>query len=200
MLNTYYLCAVENLQRLLSLYRDDERTQQIVKALQADNPSHLQLVGMVGAQESFVLAGTYLAHPQHHLLVATDKEEAAYIQNNLTSLFEKKTIHFFPDSFKRPLYFEVVNSHNVLQRTEMINRISSSASGAEIIVTYPEALFEKVVAPEVLQKRRINIVMNESVDVDFLIEVLIEYGFQRVDFVYEPGQFSIRGGIIDIFS
>lgn len=200
MLNTSYLCPVENLQRLLSLYRDDERTQQIVKALQADNPSHLQLVGMVGAQESFVLAGTYLAHPQHHLLVATDKEEAAFIQNNLTSLFDKKTIHFFPDSFKRPLYFEVVNSHNVLQRTEMINRISSSSSEGEIIVTYPEALFEKVVAPEVLQKRRINIVMNESVDVDFLIEVLIEYGFQRVDFVYEPGQFSIRGGIIDIFS
>ncbi len=191
---------MENLQNLLSRYRDDERTQQIVKALEASTPSHLQLVGMIGAQDSFVLAGTYLAHPQHHLVIATDKEEAAYIQNNLANLFEKKSIHFFPDSFKRPLYFEVVNSHNVLLRTEMINRISSSTGGGEIMVTYPEALFEKVVAPEILQKNRINIVIKEEVDVDFLIEVLVEYGFQRVDFVYEPGQFSIRGGIIDIFS
>lgn len=190
---------MENLKRLLNLYRDDERTQQIVKVIQEDTPSHVQLVGMVGAQESFVLCGAYLAHPQCHLLIATDKEEAAYLQNNLSSLFDDKTIHFFPDSFKRPLFFETVNSHNVLQRTEMINRVSGSTTG-EIMVTYPEALFEKVVAPEMLQKNKINIVINEEVDVDFLIEVMVEYGFQRVDFVYEPGQFSIRGGIIDIFS
>ncbi len=191
---------MENLQRLLRLYRDDPRIQQIVEALKQDSPSRLLLRGMIGAQESFVLSGTYLAQPRPYLFVASDKEEAAYLQNNLTDLFDKKPIWFFPDSFKRPMYFEELNNGNVLQRTETINRISSSSSSGEIIVTYPEALFEKVVSPKVLEKNRIEIVMNETLDVNFLIEMLIEYGFERVDFVFEPGQFSIRGGIIDIFS
>ena len=191
---------MENLQRLLGLYRDDQRIQQIVEALQQESPSRLLLKGMVGAQDSFVLSGTFLADPRSHVFVATDKEEAAYLQNNLTSLFDKKPIWFFPDSFKRPMYFEELNNGNVLQRTETINKITSSSSTGEIIITYPEALFEKVVSPKVLEKTRIEIVMNETLDVPFLIEMLNEYGFERVDFVFEPGQFSIRGGIVDIFS
>ncbi|MEL6924061.1 MAG: CarD family transcriptional regulator, partial [Bacteroidota bacterium] len=191
---------MKNLERLLGLYRDDERTQQLVKLLQEPTPARIQLEGMVGAQESFVLSGTFLNDPRCHLLVANDKEEAAYIQNNLASLFGKKPIYFFPDSFKRPMYFEELNTTNVLQRTETINKISSKEEAQEIVVTYPEALFEKVVSPKVLDERRIEIKKEESLDVDFLIEVLVEYGFKRVDFVYEPGQFSIRGGIVDIFS
>ncbi len=192
---------MENLQRLLDLYRADPRTQQIAAALAADTPARLQLLGLIGAQECFVLTGTYLTQARSQLLIAKDKEEAAYLQNNLANLFGKKPVLFFPDSFKRPLYFEVVNSHNVLQRTETINQVTSAKpESGSIIVTYPEALFEKVVAPEMLNKTRINIVMNEQVDVDTLIEVLVEYGFAHVDFVYEPGQFSIRGGIVDIFS
>lgn len=155
---------------------------------------------MAGALESFVLSGTYLAQPRPQLFIASDKEEAAYIQNNLAGLFDKKPIWFFPDSFKRPMYFEELDSANVLQRTEAINRITGFSNAGEIIVTYPEALFEKVVSPRVLEKTRIEIVMNESLDVAFLVEMLVDYGFDRVDFVFEPGQFSIRGGIIDIFS
>ncbi len=191
---------MENLQRVLGLYRDSKKTQQIVEYLNQDTPARLLLRGMTGAQDSFVLAGAYLSKPQTHLFIASDKEEAAYLQNNLTNLFDKKPIGFFPDSFKRPMHFEELNSGNVLQRTELINRITSDGLLGEIIVTYPEALFEKVVAPKVLDETRINIVKDESVDVDFLVEVLIEYGFQRVDFVFEPGQFSVRGGILDIFS
>jgi len=191
---------VKNLQRLLNCYREDERTKQIVNALQKDTPARLQLLGMTGAQESFVLAGTYLAAPQHYLLIANDKEEAAYLQNTLANLFDAKPIRFFPDSFKRPLYFEELNSSNVLERTEVVNKIATSAAAGEVIVTYPEALFEKVVAPAALEKTRIEIKIREEVSLDFLIEILMEYGFQREDFVYEPGQFSIRGGIVDIFS
>ena len=191
---------MKNLERLLELYRNDERTLQIVKALQTSTPARLQLSGTVGARESFALTAAYLAHPQNHLLIANDKEEAAYLQNDIANLFEKKTIHFFPDSFKRPMYFEELNNNNVLQRTETINKLTSSTSIGEIVVTYPEALFEKVVAPNVLEASRLEIKINETVDVDTMIELLVEYGFVRVDFVYEPGQFSIRGGIIDIFS
>ena len=191
---------MNNLQRLLELYRDDARIQTIVQALQQPTPTRLQISGLVGALESFALVGTYLNHPQSHLVIAGDKEEAAYIQNNLANLFDKKPIYFFPDSFKRPMYFEQLNNTNVLQRTETINKITSSNAIGEIIVTYPEALFEMVVAPSVLEETRLEIKVNEDVDVNFLIEILTDYGFSREDFVYEPGQFSIRGGIIDIFS
>ncbi len=191
---------MSNLQRLLDLYREDSRTEQIAAATKAETPSRISLTGTLGAQDSFVLTGTFLAHPHTILLVEPDKEKAAYTQNNITSLFEKKNIHFFPDSFKRPMRYEEINKTNVLQRTETVNKISTTNSLGEIIVTYPEALFEKVVAPKVLSKSRIEMKVNEELDVDFLIEVLVEYGFDRSDFVYEPGQFSIRGGIIDIFS
>jgi len=92
------------------------------------------------------------------------------------------------------------SSYNPGLVAETINKIMSSTASGEIIVTYPEALFEKVVSPLALEKTRIEIVMNETLDVAFLIEMLVDYGFERVDFVFEPGQFSIRGGIIDIFS
>lgn len=191
---------MKNLQRVLEMYRDDQKTTQLVDALNAETPARLQILGMTGAQETFVLAGSYLASPQHHLFIANDKEEAAYTQNTLANLFDKKPVRFFPDSFKRPQFFESLNNTNVLERTETINKITSSLSIGEIIVTYPEALFEKVVAPAVLEETRIEIKTNEEIDVNFVIEILTEYGFQREDFVYEPGQFSVRGGIIDIFS
>lgn len=191
---------MNNLQRLLEMYREDKRVQQIISSINDSNPARIQVSGTVGALDSFVLAGTYANLPRTYLVIASDKEQAAYFQNNLATLFDKKPIRFFPDSFKRPQYFETLNNSNVLLRTETINKITNSKAEGEIIISYPEALFEKVVAPSVLKEKRIEIVMDERVDVDFLIEVLVEYGFTRTDFVYEPGQFSIRGGIIDIFS
>jgi len=191
---------VSNLDRLLSLYREDERTQQLQMALDQDTPARVRLLGMMGAQECFVLTGSYHNAPRHHLFIAIDKEEAAYIQNTLAGLFGKKPVRFFPDSFKRPRNFETLENTNVLQRTETINKITSSTSKGEIVVTYPEALFEKVVAPEILEQTRIEFGVNEQMDVATIRSILTECGFSREEFVYEPGQFSIRGGIIDIFS
>ncbi|MCF8247930.1 MAG: transcription-repair coupling factor [Saprospiraceae bacterium] len=193
---------MSNLDRILALYRDDKRTQKLVAALRSTSTSAqaVKLNGLAGAQEAFVLAGAYLADPRPQLFIAIDKEEAAYLQNDLSGLLEKKPVRFFPDSFKRPMYFEELNTTNVLERTEAINKISSPTGSPEILVTYPEALFEKVVAPAELEKTRIEIQPGQKMDVDFTIEMLIEYGFKREDFVYEPGQFSIRGAIVDIFS
>ncbi len=183
------------------LYRDSKRVQQIGNALEnAATPARLQLVGLTGAQESFVLAGSYLNSPTSHVVIAVDKEEAAYMQNDLQNILPSKIIHFFPDSFKRPAYFEELNANNILQRTETINKMSQSTAAGEIVVTYPEALFEKVVAPQYLDAKRIDLKVGEKTDVDFMIEILVEYGFERTEFVYEPGQFSIRGGIIDVYS
>jgi transcription-repair coupling factor (superfamily II helicase) len=195
-----YFCAVDQLQLLLNTYRQDERTRRLADALAAPKASRISLTNLSGAQGSFVLLSTYLQQPRLNLWIARDQEEAAYIQNTIDNLLQDRPVRMLPDSFKRPAYFAEISSHQVLQRTEVVNQISTPGTVPEIIVTYPEALIEKVLQPEALQKNRISIVKGESLDMDFVLEILIEYGFEKVDFVFEPGQFSIRGGIVDIFS
>ena len=187
-------------QPLLQRYADSPRLAELDRLTAGEAPAPVQLRGLAGALESFLIAGLYQRRGGHHLIVATDKEEAAYIQNTVAALLPKKQVRLLPDSFRRPLYFEVLDPTNVLLRTETINYLTHAKSRGEIVVTYPEALFEQVVAPEVLTGSRIELNKGEDIDVDTIVEVLVEYGFRREDFVYEPGQFSIRGGIIDIFS
>ena len=200
---------MSNLAHLLAAYRNHPAVKKITEtlenqtsALARDSVScRIQLKGLAGAQESFVVAATAL-HPlpsAFHLFIANSKEEAAYRFNDLEGLLAGKPVHFFPDSFKRPAYFDDLNATQVLQRSEAINKVTSQDKGG-VIVTYPEALFEKVVKPEVLAQSRIEVQKGEKLDVDWIIEILVEYGFQRIDFVYEPGQFSVRGGIIDLYS
>ncbi|NNE28451.1 MAG: transcription-repair coupling factor, partial [Saprospiraceae bacterium] len=191
---------MSNIERLKKRYAEDGRIARLNNFLDEDDFQRIQVTGLVGAQESFVLSGINSLSDHFHLFVANDKEEAAYLQNDLTNIQIAEVIHFFPDSFKRPQNFEELNTANVLQRTETVNKLSSVRAKKEIVVTYPEALFEKVVSPEYLKKARIELKKGEELDIDFLIKVLVDYGFTRVDFVYEPGQFSLRGGIIDIFS
>nr|HMQ50405.1 transcription-repair coupling factor [Saprospiraceae bacterium]HMQ85888.1 transcription-repair coupling factor [Saprospiraceae bacterium] len=153
-----------------------------------------------GAIAPFILAGVFQKQGNGHLFIAKDKEEAAYLQNDLSLLIPQKTVHFFPDSFKRPLNFKELDSVNAQYRTETVNKISHPTAKAEIVVTYPEALFEMVLAPQELERKRIDLIHSETVDLDILAALLVEYGFSREDTVYEPGQFAIRGGIFDIFS
>ncbi|MBK8556130.1 MAG: transcription-repair coupling factor [Lewinellaceae bacterium] len=189
---------MSNLNHLLGRYKQHPAVEQIVKTL-LDPKARLNLSGLIGAQESFVLSAA-IQHlsPRNHLIVAESKEDAAYLLNDLNSILPEFTVAFFPDSFKRAAFFDDLNATQVLQRSEAINRICAKESA--VLVSYPEALFEKVVSPEVLGESRIEIKTGEQLDVDFVIQVLVEYGFERTDFVYEPGQFSIRGGIIDLFS
>ncbi|MDA9872806.1 transcription-repair coupling factor [Saprospiraceae bacterium] len=189
-----------NLEALVSRYKEDTRTKKINEFLQKDTPSRVRLEGLVGAQESFVLSATYLLSPKVYIYIAIDKEEAAYLQNTLEAIHDASDVLFFPDSFKRPMQFEEMNNSNVLQRTEVVNKLRMKSSKPPIVVSYPEALFEKVVDPAILEANKIVITKDERLDIDTMIEILVDYGFVRTDFVYEPGQFSIRGGIIDIFS
>ncbi len=186
---------------LLQRYaNDDRRTRRLGQALSAAGQPRIQLKGLVGAQLAFVIGAISQTLTRSHLVVAANKEEAAYLQNSLAAIGAGKAVFFFPDSFKRPLYFDVLDANNVLQRTETVNQLTQRQAGGHIIVTYPEALFEKVVSPEVLDQSRILIARSEKLDVDTIIEFLAEYGFRREAFVYEPGQYSVRGGIIDVFS
>lgn len=194
---------MSNLQHLLGRYSEHPAVIKILQHLERESDrARLQLSGLTGAQESFAIAATVTGQKATavHLLVANSKEEAAYRHNDLEGMMDKEVVFFFPDSFKRPAFFDDLNQTQILQRSETISQVAGSGSKTAMIVTYPEALFEKVVKPEVLQQSRIEVKKGERLDVDFMIQVLVEYGFVRADFVYEPGQFSIRGGIIDLFS
>lgn len=194
---------MSNLAHLLQAYRKHPAVQKIIQSLDSQtSAARLQLKGLTGALESFVVAGTVQARPASpiHLFIANSKEEAAYRHDDLEGLLGQEQVYFFPDSFKRPAYFDDLHPTQMLQRSEVVSKITEQSTTSAVIVTYPEALFEKVVKPEVLNRSRIEVKKGEKLDVDFIIQVLVEYGFHRTDFVYEPGQFSIRGGIVDLFS
>lgn len=190
---------LSNLKTLVDLYQQDQRTGTIVTQLQSDTATRTLLTGIVGAQDCMVIAGMLADNKGPLIYIANTKEEAAYVQNTLSQLVERK-VTFFPDSFKRPLLFEELNNNNSVERTEVVNAINLNSKQGHVIVTYPEAIFEKVVDPKLLEANQIVLKKGEDLDTDTVIEVLVEYGFEHNDFVYEPGQFSIRGGIVDIFS
>ncbi len=189
-----------NLQAVQDAYNLHPKVQHIAEKLKPQTQTTLHLQGLVGSSHAFIAAGVFKQLNKPHLFIFNDKEEAAYFQNDLQNLIEKKEILFFPDSFKKPARLQELNSHNIQLRTEVLNRVVNSPTKNEIIVTYPEALFEKVVNTSALKKSTLLIRINEKLDIDFVTDVLVNYGFDRVDFVYEPGQFSIRGGIVDVFS
>lgn len=189
-----------NVAEILERYRSDERIKMIAGKLGEKKPVSLHLRGLVGSAPSIVAAAVFKDTTCNHLFICNDKEEAAYFQNSLKNMLDQKDVFFFPDSFKKPGIFEQVNNTDILQRAEVVNRLSHSHTKSELVVTYPEALFERVVEKKILAKNTLHLKINEKVDVDFMVELLVQYEFERVDFVYEPGQFSVRGGIIDIFS
>jgi len=152
----------------------------------------LQALLDVGSFDSIVASATYLTRPKSHIYILSNKEEAAYYQNSLKNLLGQKDILFFPDSFKKPGLFDTINNSNVLLRTETVSRFLSSHTTGELLVTYPEALFELVVNTKVLKKSTIQIKSGEALDVPFITEVLVEYGFMHTDFVYSPRQISCR--------
>lgn len=193
-----------DLERLIDQYGQDARVRSLAQALQAD-PARIEATGLAGSGKSFVLAGLMLNGSGPWLVVEPDKEAAAYLQNTLASIYPDADVLFLPDSFKRPGVLEEIVNSQVMERTEALHRLyqnsrSSARKAAILAVTYPEALLEAVIAPEAIARQQIRFKRTESIRVDDLLALLIEIGFERVDFVYEPGQFSIRGGIIDIFS
>ncbi|GJQ07569.1 transcription-repair-coupling factor [Capnocytophaga cynodegmi] len=129
----------------------------------------------------------------------SDKEEAAYFLNDLESLLGDEQVIFFPDSYRRPYQIEDTDNANVLLRAEVLNRLGSHQTPL-IVVSYPEALFEKVITRKQLEKNTLKIKKGDSLSLDFLNEMLFTYNFNRTDFVTEPGEFSVRGGIVDVFS
>ena len=159
----------------------------------------IYLKGLTGSALSFQVSESFKACEKPLLLILNDKEEAAYYLNDLEQLLDTETVHFYPGSYRRPYDIEATDNANILLRAEVLSRINSRRKPA-LIVTYPDALFEKVVTRKELEKNTLKITTGDKLSLDFLNETLFEYHFKRADFVSEPGEFSVRGGILDVFS
>ncbi|MWW24291.1 transcription-repair coupling factor [Algibacter lectus] len=165
----------------------------------AKSENKIHLTGLVGSSLSFIISSIFKESDKPFLIVFDDKEEAAFYLNDLEQLCNDKDVLFYPGSYRRPYEIEETDNANVLLRAEVLNRINSQKKPA-IIVTYPDALFEQVVTRKELERNTLKVAVNDNLSINFVNEVLFEYQFKRVDFVTEPGEFSVRGGIIDVFS
>ena len=188
-----------NIRDLINRYKTDERIEALAKTLNTGKGTKLQLKGLVGSADAVIAVATYFLLHKPQLFILPDREEAAYFMADLESILEKEVL-LFPSSFRKAFDFTQVDTANVLARAEVLNELNHQSSFGKIVVTYPEALAEKVIDRTVLEKNTLEISLGIKLGIDFINEFLIDYDFERTDFVYEPGQFSIRGGIVDIFS
>ncbi len=181
---------------LIDFYRKDGWVQTLAEGIRTSNRIHLK--GLAGSLDALLSAAIIRSLGQPALFILHDREEAAYFQNDLQNLLEQEVL-FFPMSYKRPYEYEEIENANVLMRTEVLNRIMTEPSDL-VIVTYPEALSEKVIHRRSLTANTFSIRKGHELNVAFLEEFLHTCGFEKTDFVYEAGQFAVRGGIIDVFS
>ncbi len=182
---------------IISKYEQLPKISQIAALLGARKKTNI--TGLVGSSLSFVIHALFKKTELPLLLLFNDKEEAAYYLNDLEQLINNQDVLFYPGSYRRPYQIDEVDNANILLRAEVLNRINSRKKPA-IIVSYTEAIFEKVVTRKELEKNTLKVALNDKISIDFINETLFEYHFKRVDFVAEPGEFSVRGGIVDVFS
>ena len=191
---------------LLTLYCQDGFFQVVASQIDSSQLRHnrVQIKGLSGSVDAVLAAAIYRQQPRPFLFVLSDREEAAYFQNDLQNLLGQ-AVFYYPTSYKRPYHHEEIDNANVLMRAEILNKLNSlSPTSLEeeglVFVTYPEALSEKVINRRSLLSNTFMVKVGEKLDTDFLTEFLLGYDFEKADFVHEAGQFAVRGGIVDVFS
>jgi transcription-repair coupling factor (superfamily II helicase) len=189
------------LSELIAIYRQHPLHPELVNG----GERKICLSGLSGSSRSLLTASVVPETRVLHLVILPEKEEAAYFYNDLTNLLGEACVFFFPSSYKRAVHYEQVDPGNIILRTHVLEHIGSLQPGRDIntftiVVTYPEGLSEKVITQSKLQKNTLQLSRGEKISPGFIHEVLDEYNFRMVDFVFEPGQYSIRGSIVDIFS
>lgn len=186
------------LSTFLSYYAHDERIAAVVQSIQNSN-NPLSICNIRGSAQAVAMTALAMQTSHTQLYIADTKEDALSLHADVQMLLPDKEIHLFLSAFKKPHVFDTTLSHNILSRTQVLDSLSRYPKG-QIIFTYAEALLEKVVSESILKDNTLHLKVAAKVDTDFMFDVLLSYGFERVDFVYEPGEFSIRGGIVDIYS
>ncbi|MFL5731141.1 MAG: DEAD/DEAH box helicase, partial [Cytophagaceae bacterium] len=182
----------------LGIYRADGLIQTIAEKVRDKSALKIQLKGISGSLDAIIAAAIADLNEEPALFVLHDKEEAAYFQNDLQNLLPETEVLLFPASYKKAYKFEETENANILRRAEVLSAVNSGL--ATLIVTYPEALAEKVINKKSLLENTFLAKTGEKLDVNFLTELLQTYDFEKSEFVYEAGQYSVRGGILDIFS
>ena len=135
-----------------------------------------------------------------HIFVAEDRDSAAYMLNDFYALLDEQRVHFFPTSFKKSILYGKEDAQGVVQRTNALNAMRHNRSDYLVVCTYPEALAERVADEGALSERSISVKVGDVLPIAKFESLLVDRGFEQVDFVYEPGQYSLRGGIVDVFS
>lgn len=166
---------------------------------QIDTQPHLSVRGSAGSSASVFAAELFLTHKKTVLFLVDDKEEALYVNSEMEDLLGKESVLYFPATHMEPYQVEKTQNANLVLRTEVLNKINSEKS-PKVIVAYTGALSEKVLKKEDFKAISHNIKTGDQLDFDFVDELLNHYQFQQTDFVSEPGEFSVRGGIVDVFS
>ncbi len=193
-----------NSEALLRSFSHSPRLFQLADKILLSSPQRVVCKNLQGSSPAFLISAIFQQDSTsqlNHLVVSEDAEAAAYLHNTIESLTGALDLFYFPSSFKNKKNYRLLNSSHVMLRTEALTRLSAAkGTNKKLIVTYPEALFEKVVLPEALSGNIISIKAGDTLDVDGLLVKLIDKGFERTDFVYEPGQVALRGGILDIYS
>jgi transcription-repair coupling factor (superfamily II helicase) len=184
---------------ILSYYTERQQITALKRWLGGKGGNVLHLKGLAGSSPA-VLAACLLGDlNKNHVFILPDKESAAYFHNDLFNFSGKDDILFFPSSYKRSVQYTQKSSDNVVQRTEILKRLGKDAGG-QVIITFPEALVEKTVTGNFLTENAFRVGKTDKLSLSFLAEFLDSCQFQEVDYVYEPGQYSIRGSILDVFS
>ncbi|MBO7523474.1 MAG: transcription-repair coupling factor, partial [Bacteroidales bacterium] len=185
---------------IIDLYDKHPVLSDLLSELLGASTKNINVEGLSGSAKSVVISKVFQKTTYTHIIVLQDKENAAYFYNDMMALTDNNdAIFFFPSTYKRSVQYEQTEPANIVLRTEVLNYLASGKRKC-VIVSYPEALMEKVISKRNLKKNTFNISVGDKLSQDFIEEMLQEYNFECVDFVYEPGQYSIRGSIVDIFS
>lgn len=175
----------------------DPKGAELAQLLDVNQNQKISIEGLCGSRDSFLILSSFLNQANPFLIICSDKEEAAYLQNDLEQFSKQTKVYFLPDSFRRPAQFEEMDTFQIQQRVDAISKLNQNAQG--IIVSYPEAIFEKMISGKAIEKSKVEFATGSKLDLDDILIKLNQFGFNRTDFVYEPGQFSVRGGILDVF-
>jgi len=184
-------------EEFLKIFQEDPFVKNIEGQLLTDKRS--QIEGLHGSLDAVLAAAIYTSKPFSGLFILPEKEDAAYFFNDLKNLLGEVNVFYFPASYKRLFEFQEIENANVLLRAELITKLNQGLENP-LIISYSEALSEKVINKKSLVANTLKLRTGETLDLNFITELLVSYDFEKTDFVYEPGQFAIRGGIIDIFS
>ncbi|MFM8916694.1 MAG: transcription-repair coupling factor, partial [Bacteroidota bacterium] len=187
-----------DLSYILNLYKGSDRVRTIAASLDKQQ-CRTQVNGLSGSQHAFVAASVFSMAGSHMVFVFPEKEEAAYFLNDIENIMGERSALFFPSSLRKSYRFPQTDNNSVLLRAEVLTHIGKNKSPKPVI-TYAEAFKEMVATAGVLQSNTVEAKVGEALSVDFIIEFLNEHGFERTDFVMEAGQYSVRGGIVDVFS